>query len=454
MRASTRSGPAPGRAAPLGPLGPLGLCAGFCLALSLGLRGSATRPQDPPAGAAPVAFDPQELARIARHSPLPPVPADPTNRVADDARAARLGQYLFFETRLSGNGDVSCATCHDPARSFSDGLTRRWVGMRHTQSLWNAGHNRWLFWDGRADSLWAQALREIEEPLEFAGDRLRVAHLLVDDPVLKSAYEGLFGPLPDLSDQERFPRSGRPVPDDPRDPLNVTWTSMAAADRSAVDRVFADVGKAIAAYERLLVSERSPFDVFAEGLRDGDQQKESALSASAQRGLALFVGRANCRFCHVGPHFSDGEFHGIGVPPLAGGVPGDRGRYDGERLVLADPFNARGEHSDRRSGPQTAKLDLPLASAETWGQFKTPSLRNVARTPPYMHQGQLATLRDVVRFYSTLEGAVPVDHHQETILTPLFLSEQEIDDLVSLLESLSDEDLDPRLTRKPPSPRP
>ncbi|MFQ5655118.1 MAG: cytochrome-c peroxidase [Planctomycetota bacterium] len=399
-------------------------------------------------------FSDKELRRISRHSPLPPPPADPTNRVADDPRAVHLGRFLFFDPRLSGKGDVSCASCHEPARGFADGLARRWVDMRHTPSLWNVAHNRWFFWDGRADSLWAQALHSIEAPLEFGGSRLQVAHLVHDDPELRRAYEALFGPLPDLSDDDRFPPAGRPLPEDPEEALHRAWLSMAIEDRRTIDRIFAGIGKAIAAYERRLVSDRSPFDLFAEGLLDGDPEKRRALSPAARRGLKLFVGSANCRSCHAGPNLSDGEFHNIGVPPLGGNAPRDPGRYRGGELVLADPFNARGDHSDDRRGRAAMRLERLRISGRAWGEFKTPSLRNVARTAPYMHQGQFRSLREVVTFYSTLENVIPYGHHKETVLKPLNLSDDQIDDLVAFLESLTDEELEPALTRPPSSPLP
>src|SRR5262249_10473588 len=152
---------------------------------------------------------------IDQHSPLGAPPVDPSNSVADDEGAARLGQRLFFDRRLS-SGEVSCSTCHDPGHGFSD---RKPVsegvgqGRRHTPSLWNVAYNRWYFWDGRRDSLWSQALTPMESESEMGGTRLQVAHLVAADPELRGAYESVFGPLPDVSDLARFPAAGRPVPD-------------------------------------------------------------------------------------------------------------------------------------------------------------------------------------------------------------------------------------------------
>ena len=373
----------------------------------------------------PPGFTADEVRRILQHSPLPPLPRDTSNARADDPKAARLGRFLFFERRLSGDGRFSCASCHDPARGFADGRTLSAGaagGRRNTPALWNVAYNRWFFWDGRADSLWSQALKPMESKDEMAGSRETIYRLVRDDAALKAAYEEVFGPFP------------------------------AASGRTAANQVFVGVGKAIAAYQRKLVTGRSPFDVFVEGLREGDPARRAALPEAAQRGLRLFVGRGQCRTCHVGPNFTDGEFHDIGVPPGPGLQP-DPGRESGIAALLADEFQAGGMFSDdtqSEAARTTAFLDVHAPSR---GQVKTPSLRNVASTAPYMHQGQLATLRDVVRYYSTLEGRTPPGPHDEKILAPLHLTDGEIDDVVAFLESLTGEPLPPELLAPPPSPR-
>jgi cytochrome c peroxidase len=373
---------------------------------------------------ADVDLTPEEVRKALALSPLPPPPRDETNAVADDPAAARLGQFLFFETRLSGDGRFSCASCHDPARSFTDGrrvFEAAGRGTRHTLSLWNVAYNRWLFWDGRADSLWSQALKPIEHPREMAGDRRRVASLVRTDPRLRVAFESVFGPL------------------------------GSAEDDGAANEVFARVGKALEAYERRLVSRRAPFDVFVEGLRERSAEKRAALSESAERGLRLFVGRGNCRVCHAGPNFSDGEFHDIGLAGSSELAP-DPGRYAGIGLLLRDEFGAGGDHSDDRRGPRAHSSRFLVASFENLGQMKTPTLRNVATTAPYMHQGQFATLADVLRHYSTVDPPPLSNAARETLLRPLHLTEQETADLVAFLESLTDTSVDPALLAKPDAP--
>lgn len=401
----------------------------------------------------PVRFSAREKNRILRLSPLGPPPPSPTNRVADDDRAARLGQFLFFDTGLSGNGAVSCATCHKPDAGFADSVPiSRGVGRaaRHTPALWNVAYNRWFFWDGRADTLWAQALEPIENPVEMASSRLQVAHHVADNDALREAYLRTFGQLPELNNLDRFPAAGRPVTSAPDHPHQRAWSAMSRDDQQAVNRVFTNVTKAIAAYQRRIVSRNAPFDVFVEGLRTGDSEKRDRLSPAAQRGLKLFVTDARCRLCHSGPNFTDEEFHDTRIPPATTADGNDPGRYGGIVRLLANPFNAAGIYADKRDQDALAKLEYLALRPDFTHQFKTPTLRNVALTAPYMHNGRFKTLADVVHFYSTLEGAMPAGHHrQEQILKPLHLSDRQIRDLVAFLESLTDDRIDPSLTRPP-----
>lgn len=404
------------------------------------VAGLGTRPESasPPV---PPDFTPQEVERLLQHSPLGGPPGDSTNSVFENPSAARFGQRLFFDPGFSREGTVSCATCHVASRGLTDGeaLPSKFPVDRNVPSLWNVAYNRWFFWDGRADSLWSQALQPLENPKEHGTTRLQVVRRIADTPRLRAEYEAVFGPLTDVSDGRRFPPAGGP-----RGPLQAAWTSMAEVDRETVNRIFANVGKSLAAYERGLVSRRSPFDVFVEGVRTGDAAKMAALSPEARQGLKLFIGKANCRLCHSGPNFSDGEFHNIGIPPLRGGLTADR--FAAIEEVRANPFNTGGPFSDdRASGAK--KLDYLPKLQDTWGQIKTPTLRNVAKTAPYMHQGQFASLEEVVRYYSTLRGMVQAGHSERFILTPLQLGSGEIAALVAFLESLTDEKVDDRVLR-------
>lgn len=418
---------------------------GSFLVLSLFLRAWSERP----GGEAAIRrlteeFTPEEIGRILEHSPLGLPPADPTNAVADQPQAAELGQVLFFDPRLSRDLTVSCATCHIPARGFTDGKAMAEAFHLHLKvpTLWNVAWNRWFFWDGRSDSLWAQALKPLENPREHGGSRLQFAHLVERDPRLRSRYETVFGALPDLSDPRRFPPRGGPIDDPARPDLAEAWCRVSPEDQELIDRIFANLGKAIAAYERRLVSRRSRFDVFVEGLRDRDPEKQAALSPRERSGLKLFIGRGQCRLCHGGPNFTDGEFHNLGILSGPHGPPPSRDR--GLLELARDPFNSKGIFSDdRRAGEE--KLNYLSVSQDLWGEVKTPGLRNVAKTSPYMHQGQFTTLADVVRFYSDLRGMVQAGDQEHAILVPLRLRKDDAEALVAFLESLTDEALDPRL---------
>jgi cytochrome c peroxidase len=397
-------------------------------------------------------YTPDELAAIMAHSPLGPPPADPTDGVADNPRAAALGQTLFFDGGLSVNCAISCATCHQPNRAFTDGRALakgRAVGTRNAPTLLDAVDNHWFFWDGRADSLWSQVLYVIENPREFGSDRLHVAHAIYKDPSLRRAYEQVFGPMPPLADTARFPAHGRPE-DGETAPAARAWNGMTAADRDAVDRIFANVGKAIEAYERKLTGGQSHFDLYVEGLKTGDRAKLAMLSPAAKRGLKLFVGAGHCDLCHSGPDFSDGEFHNIGLPVLPG-EDRDTGRAAGIAELRADTFNGIGRFSDDPSAAKDKLAYLPSPDSQL-GAFKTPSLRNVALTAPYMHDGRFKTLRDVLEFYAQGEMASRgrlVGTREETLaLVPHFTASQ-ISDLVDFLERLNSAPLPSALTWAP-----
>lgn len=383
-----------------------------------------------------VDHEPAELRGILRLSPLPALPADPSNAVADNPAAAELGRRLFFDRRLSGRGDTSCATCHDPQRAWSDGRVAHDLDSRfrrNVPSLRNSAYNRWYYWDGRADSAWAQALGPIEHPGEMAGDRLAVTRLIADDPGLRRRYEALFGPLPaEIDEFRRFPPHAMPMEASPEDARHQAWLSMREADRLASNRIFSNVGKAIAAFERGILLTDSVFDRYVAALRRRDPKADELLSSDARRGLRLFVGRGACTLCHSGPLLSDGEFHDVGIA-LGQGLRIDPGRHRGVQSLLASPFTRIGDYSDAPGAqPPIRYLDL---QSDQLGQFKTPSLRGVADTAPYMHDGRFADLRAVVEFYSTRRGARVIGH-PTSLLQPLDLDDTEIGDLVAFLRSL------------------
>lgn len=398
---------------------------------------------------------PEEVARIARMSPVSAFPDDPTNRFADDERAAELGQRLFFDTRFSPKA-VSCATCHDPAKHFTDGLPlARGIGVttRNAPTVVDSGRRRWVGWDGKFDTLWSQALAPIENPVEMGGDRTSFVRVVRDDAELRARYEGVFGPMPAAiaSQQGSDPLAApaRPLADGAPDDAANRWNALESATRDAIDQTTVNLLKSLGAYQRTLRSGAAPIDRFIAGLRgqpDGDLE---ALDASARRGLAIFISRGGCFQCHRGASFTDEEFHALGLVGANGRVPDDPARLAAVDFVQANPFNAAGRFSDAPDSPKGQMVRSVKRAPELFGQFRTPPLRGVALTAPYMHDGRLATLADVVRFYDTLEGAAPIGHHGESVLVPLELGDQGRADLEAFLRSLTGAGPDPRWAGKP-----
>ena len=356
---------------------------------------------------------------------LDSLPRDPTNRVADDPRAADLGRRLFFDTRLSANGRVACSTCHQADRGFQDGIAlANGVGTtaRRTMPIAGMARSPFLFWDGRKDSLWAQALGPLESPVEHGGTRAQYAHVIAES--YAPEYEELFGVLPDLS---RVPRSASPVAD--REAASA-WNALSTAQRDDVTRVFVNVGKAVAAYERRIEFAASRFDKYVAGLTSG-QPGQSILTDDEIAGLRLFIGRANCTQCHNGPLFTSNEFHNTGVPPRPE-LAIDHGRLAGATAVLSDEFNCRSRWSDARA--QCAELEFIVTGEHTLDRaYKVPSLRNVADRAPYMDAGQFATLADVLDHYNRAPAAAT--GHSE--LRPLRLKAVELRQLEAFLGTLS-----------------
>jgi|HigsolmetaAR202D_1030399.scaffolds.fasta_scaffold14639_3 cytochrome c peroxidase len=372
-----------------------------------------------------------ELLRGLWIGNLPALPSDPTNRVADDERAVALGQHLFFDTRLSVDGSVACATCHVPAQGFQDGLPLgQGVGTtaRRTMPLAGVAYSPWFFWDGSKDSLWAQALGPLESVVEHGGTRMQYAHIIAQN--YRAEYEALFGLLPDLSDATRFPPSAGPV-DDAQ--ARAAWEAMRPEDREAVTQIFVNIGKAIAAYERKLQPGASRFDTYVEALMNGDRAgMRAALTPTEQAGMRLFVGKAECINCHNGPLLTNNDFHNTGVPEVPGASL-DMGRAQGVRLVLEDAFNCLSDFSDAEP-EECGELRFIKADDHTLErQFKVPSLRNVAERAPYMHAGQFASLAEVLQHYNRAPDAP----HGHSELRPLNLSQRELAELEAFLRSLS-----------------
>ncbi|MDH5324508.1 MAG: FixH family protein [Gammaproteobacteria bacterium] len=360
---------------------------------------------------------------------------NPGNRVADDVNAVALGHKLFFDTRFSANGQVACANCHQPQRYFTDGLkVARGLGEveRNAPTIVGASHNIWFFHDGRADSMWSQALGPLEDRQEHGGSRTQYAHLVYNDPAYKAQYEQLFGPMPDLSDRNRFPLRAGPV----KDPVLLgAWLQMSEADQQAVTRVFVNLAKAVEAYERRLQPGISLFDRYVEAaLKNDTETMQRLLSKDEVAGLRLFISKANCSICHNGPLFTDHGFHNIAVPPMSS-KRYDWGRYKATAKVRSSEFNCRGPYSDQKDKHCPELEYIIYHKEETAASFKTPGLRNVSKTAPYMHAGQYTELADVMRHYAK----PPSTKVGMSDLLPVELSEKEQGQLQAFLRTLDSE---------------
>ncbi len=352
---------------------------------------------------------PAEVAAVIRHSPWPPpIKNDPSNRASGSDAAQALGRALFFDSRLSRNGTLSCASCHDPEQGWTDGR-RKAAGLsrldRNTQSVINSRFNRWFGWDGRNDSLWAHTIGPIVDPREMGADPAVVADLISGDPTLSALYEETFG------------------------------TTVNAAEE---EDVLVGAAKAIAAFQETLVSSRTRFDDFRDALARGDVASAGRYPQAAQRGAKIFLGRGKCVVCHVGPLFSNGEFADAAVPYFIEPGRVDSGRHGGIEKLRTSPYSLMSRHNDSADASTAWATRQVKQTHKTFGEFKVPSLRHLTLTAPYMHNGSLATLEDVIHHYSSID-LERLHSDGELILEPLGLNALESADLAAFLRTLSPE---------------
>lgn len=418
-------------------------------------------------------FTPDEWQKIKTLSPLPDIPPEPTNRYADDPDAAELGQMLFYEKGYAGpllvdsalgkageRGKVACASCHEGewmidlhSDPHDNSVGTGWI-PRNANSVVNAVYYLpWFENDGISDSIWADALVDLEFDLGFNSTRMRLVHVIWDK--YRAEYDALFDPDldpaldPKHPDAARFPAEGKPG--------QPAWDDMAPADQDIVLQVMVNFGKAIDAHLRRLVSKNAPFDRYVAGETD-------AIGSAAKRGLKLFVGKAGCVQCHDGPHFSDNEFHVNGLKKSGSHVafadPDGRSLWIKRMREL--PWNSMSKWSDDREEGQRRLAELLDGTLEQeiaeWnGAWRTKALRQAAKTAPYMHTGQIGTLREVVEFYNRGGDDDGFVGTKSELIVPLNLSEQEIDDLVAFLGTLTGDPVPQALrtdTSKPSSSTP
>ncbi len=400
-------------------------------------------------------FSAAEFTKVKTFGPLGAPPADSTNKYADSAAAAAFGQRLFYEKAYAGaltvgndgtngalgavgdKGKVACASCHDGSNWYIDTRSKPGnvsLGVKYTArnapSLVNASYYKWNSWSGKEDSQWYQGANGCESGANFGGNRLSYAHVVYAK--YKADYNALFPtPLdaaldPAAADAARFPPAGKPkaAMTDPDGP----WETMAAADQTIVNTIMANCGKALAAYDRKIVSRNAPIDKYIGG-------DYTALSAAAKRGLKLFIGKAACDGCHSGSTFTDQDFHVTGVAQMVGpNVPmTDNGRFDDVPKTLGNTWNGAGAFSDDQAAGAAKLAGLAQVDAQK-GQFRTKSLRHVATTAPYFHNGSMATLEDVVAFYNMGGAASGFAGTKDPKMVPLNLTAAEQADLVAFLK--------------------
>jgi cytochrome c peroxidase len=256
-----------------------------------------------------------------------------------------------------------------------------------------------------------------------------LARLISNDSLYSKTYVELFGELPDFNDTSRFPENAGPMPY----PLwNQAWLNMTAADQYLLSQVFANLGKVLAAYERKLMPGPARFDEYVNAvLHEDDTLPANELFNSQEiEGLRLFIGEAGCLQCHNGPLLSNNEFHNTGLLPFPGEVP-DQGRSKGVEILKNDPFNCLGPFSDEMSH-QCQEFTYMRTGSVVLGSMRTPSLRNLGGTAPYMHKGQLSTLAQVMEHYNAAPLAL-IGHNEAK---PLGLSKKQLGQLELFLNTL------------------
>ncbi len=323
--------------------------------------------------------------------PLPDKPPQPKDNPTTPAKV-ELGKFLYFDPRLSGDGSTSCATCHTPQDAWGKNqvLSPAYPGnehFRHSPTILNSAYNTLQFWDGRAKSLEEQAEKPIISPFEM---NLHY-DLMIERLKAISKYRQMFK---------------KAFPDEPN-PINLKNTV-----------------KAIASFERTIVCNDTPLDKYLKG-------DKNALTEKQKLGLKLFTGKAGCIQCHNGANLTDNQFHITGVP-----------KSKAEDKVLTKITRNFVLIQAGFKNPEKIDRDLGryflTKNPKDKGSFKTPTLRNVDLTPPYMHNGAFKTLQEVVEFYNKGGGDVP---NKDLRLKPLNLTKSEKKALIAFLKALTCENV-------------
>lgn len=334
-----------------------------------------------------------------------------TNYLTGDQQAISLGKALFADRGLGTKG-LGCVDCHNPSFGWSIPPERmpskRKGPHRDVLSLFDASDNHWYLRDGRIDTLWGQ-----------------VAEALVDELGVEPRTLGyLFASRPDLN--RLFGQKSR---------------KYEGSSLNEERLVF--LAKTLASYINTIKSTPSSFDCFIANVVSGD--RTIGYSVRAQLGLKIFLNDGKCITCHFGANLTDFSFHSLGVPQLKDATEYDSGRLGGIAKAKSNRFSSAGPFSDDPLGKRAKLLHFVKPQPNDAGAFRTPGLRNVELTKPYMHNGSLATLYDVVDFYNSggksqlSRWEVIRNHHAETILKPLGLEPYQRENLVLFLRTLNDD---------------
>jgi len=318
----------------------------------------------------PSRLSPDETGAILAHGPWPqPWVADPSNRASGNPDAIALGRRLFFDAGLSPSGRLSCSSCHRPERGWTDGRATGIglaPGTRNTLALFDVRLHRRFGWTGSADSLWAQSIRPLIDPREMGSNAAHVQRHVGTHADLARAYQRVFARQAVAVDEEQ---------------------------------AMVDTAKALAAYMETIDSARAAFDDLRDALAAGDEGAAARYPPAARRGLLLFIGKGGCNACHAGPAFSDGTLRDVGVRlalpprPIA--------------ALLAGRYARSGPFSDAPAGGDaTVALHGRDGHREGPGRLRVPSLRNLARTAPYLHNGRAATLTEAIRRHPGIGGGL------------------------------------------------
>jgi cytochrome c peroxidase len=345
----------------------------------------------------------EELGQLSGLHNVRTPPRETGNKFADSATAAALGKRLFADPGFSSCGAIACASCH-PAPTYTVPLAFppgcNGAVMRSPPSLLNAAFSNWFYWDGRKDALWSHPTFPLLNEIELAATPQSVRAHMQD--TYAADYAAVFGRAPSAETDD--------------------------------NRIVVNFGKAVSAHLRTLIRVRAPFDDnldrFIAAARAGTAEKDPMYLQ-----MKTFIRTGRCIICHKGPMLSDGAFHNLGLKNSAG----DHGHLGGIAMLMADPYNGASQYSD---DPISGKAKLATLTAlppdDVDGAFKTPSLRNVALTAPYMHNSEYKTLNEVIDFYD--RGGDPegtFSGKRAVTMIKLGLSMAEKQALLDLLASLT-----------------